>query len=425
MKATAEQEQPRTGLRAWQQGAVFLVACAVIISRRPDAFFHAQFRYEDGAVWFADAYNFGWWQALLRTWQGYYQTLPRLGASLALLVPLSKAPLVLALLAIAVQALPVSLLLCSRSSGWGSLRFRALLAGMFLALPIYGEVGAIMTTALWFLALSAFLLVAAPRPRGLGAQLLDLCILLLSGLTGPFCIVLLPIAAFLAWRRGDGWRWVVTGALAVAALIQVWALLIVDPHGRSHQALGASPLLFVKLLASKVYLGTLLGSNSLAAQSGLWGSIVLVAIAAGGTVVVGFCFLKSPWELRLFILFANMLLVASLISPKVGVRPGLTTWQVLVFLGESRYWFFPMLAFAWSILWCLQSRILVAWIVSIVLLCVMCFGIIREWRQPALRDAHFAEYATEFEAEPAGTAVTIPLSPAGWNMTLVKRLPGR
>ena len=65
MKEIVEQKHSNTGLNAWQQGAVFLVACGVIISRRPDALFHAQFRYEDGAVWYADAYNLGWWQALL------------------------------------------------------------------------------------------------------------------------------------------------------------------------------------------------------------------------------------------------------------------------------------------------------------------------------------------------------------------------
>ena len=56
------QELPyrRTGLRPWQQGILFLLACAVIVSRRPEAIFHAQFYAEDGHVWFADAYNLGW-----------------------------------------------------------------------------------------------------------------------------------------------------------------------------------------------------------------------------------------------------------------------------------------------------------------------------------------------------------------------------
>jgi hypothetical protein len=130
MKAIAQQEQPTVGLRVWQHGVVFLLACAVIISRRPDAVFHVQFYAEDGHVWYADAYNLGWWPALFRTWTGYFLTLPRIAASLALLVPLYRVPLFLNLVAIFVQALPVNLLLTVRSSVWGSLRFRSLLAGM-------------------------------------------------------------------------------------------------------------------------------------------------------------------------------------------------------------------------------------------------------------------------------------------------------
>jgi hypothetical protein len=38
---------------------------------------------------------------------------------------------------------------------------------------------------------------------------------------------------------------------------------------------------------------------------------------------------------------------------------------------------------------------------------------------------HFAEYAKQVEIAPAGTVVTIPENQPGWNLQLVKRLPGR
>src|ERR1039457_6643827 len=114
-----ERSAQQPGIRPWQHGAISLFACAILAARRPDAIFHSQFWAEDGHVWFADAYNLGWWQALFQVHTGYFQTFPRLGASLALLVPLSLAPLLLNLLAIAVRALPVNLLLSARSSAWG------------------------------------------------------------------------------------------------------------------------------------------------------------------------------------------------------------------------------------------------------------------------------------------------------------------
>jgi hypothetical protein len=48
-------------------------------------------------------------------------------------------------------------------------------------------------------------------------------------------------------------------------------------------------------------------------------------------------------------------------------------------------------------------------------------GIVRDWSHPVFQDLHFSEIASRFESAPAGTAVTIPLNPAGWNMRLVKR----
>src|SRR5208282_3246621 len=129
-------------LHPWHHCVIFLLACTILITRRPDAILHAQFWAEDGHVWFADAFNFGGWTALFRTQDGYFQVLPRLAASLALLAPLRLAPLILNLVAIAIEALPVNLLLSLRSSVWGSLRYRALLAFVYLALPNCWEMDA-------------------------------------------------------------------------------------------------------------------------------------------------------------------------------------------------------------------------------------------------------------------------------------------
>ncbi len=161
MHADVERHPREFELRAWYHGVIFLLACAVIISRRPDAVLNAQFWGEDGHVFFADAYNFGWWHALFRTYAGYFHAFPRLGAALSLLTPLALAPLVLNLIAICAEVLPVSILLSSRSSAWGSLAFRSILAGAYLALPNSFEMHAFITDSQWLLALAAFLLLVA------------------------------------------------------------------------------------------------------------------------------------------------------------------------------------------------------------------------------------------------------------------------
>ena len=375
METITHHEQPKTGIRIWQHCSVFLVACAVIVSRRPDAVFHAQFWCEDGHVFFADAYNFGWWAALFRIYQGYLHGFPRLGAALALLFPFSLAPLVLNLASIGVQALPTNLLLSSRSSAWGKMPFRALLACVYLILPNSWEITANVTNSQWLLTLNAFLVLVAFRPRGVTGRFFDLCILLICGLTGPFCIFLFPIGVFLAWRRRDRWQWTKISILAVTCSVQAWGLVGGGFSSRPHFALGANPALLVRILSGHVFLGTLLGENTLAANSSQKLLIILFAVAVGGIAVVALCLPRSPEPMRLLVSLASMLLASSLIAPTAYPPAGLSVWEMLAGSGGIRYWYFPSLAFAWLLLYGIQSRAIPLRTASAVLSCIMCFGI--------------------------------------------------
>jgi hypothetical protein len=416
------EQPPKTELeiRIWQHAVIFLAACAVLVSRRPDAIFHAQFFMEDGHVWFADAYNLGWWSALFRAQDGYYQTFPRLAAALALLAPLWLAPLVMNLVALAAQALPVSLLLSYRSSAWGSVRFRALLALTYLVLPNCREMNLIVTSSQWQLMLSVFLVLTAAPATGAAGRTLDLLVLALCGLTGPFCFFLLPIATFIAWRRGGRWRWIEAGELFALSLIQAWGLLVVDSSGRAHAALGASPVLFLRMLGGQVYLATLIGGNGLAAQSNHFVVAVLLCTAVACSALLAVCFARMGLEMRLFLVLTIMLLIASLISPAAYPPPGVSRWQMLASGQGIRYWYFPMIACTWSILWAARSRIKGFHVTAVVFLCLMCIGVLRDWRQPAMKDLHFTAFARGFQAAPAGTVAVIPENPGGWNIRLVK-----
>ena len=418
--ATTSQQLQRE-LAPWQHCAIFVLACLIVITRRPDAVFHAQFWAEDAAVFFQDAYNFGGWPALFRAYAGYFQILPRLGASIALLVPLTVAPLVLNLIAIAVQALPANLLISYRSSGWGSLRYRAVLAGVFLALPNSGEVEATICNSQTLLALIAFLLLVAAKPRSVAGGVFDISMLSLCGLTGPFCIFLLPIALYVAWQRRCRWNWAVTCLLAVSCLIQAWGLLIVNPTGRPHDApLGANLASFARILGGQVYLGALLGGNRLAAVPGRGLFTFLVCLSIVGTSIVVICLANAEVEMKLFLLFSSMLFAASLISPMAAPLTGHCLVGMRLQCSSDSILVFPDVGFRMVSLWGLKSRKTGFRAVSAVLLIVMCFGIIRDWRCPVYADLHFAEYANRFEDCSSGTAFTIPLNPEGWNMRLVK-----
>jgi hypothetical protein len=416
----AEPERPAVWLHICRHIAIFFFACFILVLRRPDAVFHAQFLHEDGHTWFADVYNFGWWAGIWRTYAGYHHVFMRLGAALALLVPLAEAPLVMNLIAVALDALPVSLLLSSRSSAWGSVRFRALLAAAYLALPNTREMLNNISQAQWPLTLSAFILLAAEPPKSAAGKVFDVSILLLCGLTGPQCVFLLPIALYLAWRSRNRWSLAAAGLLALTCAVQGWGLLSGGFASRPHAALGANLELFVRIVAGQVYLGTLLGGNGLAANASSRVFIFLLCTAILGTVIAAFCIAKSVLPMKLFALLTVALFAASLISPTAYPPAGMTIWQLLARADGIRYWYFPCLTFAWLLLWGFRSGGDALRAILIPLLGVMCFAIALDWRIPAMSDLHFAEAARRFEAAPAGTKMTFPENPPGWEMQLVK-----
>lgn len=420
-----QQAEQQTNLRSWQHIAAFLVACAILISRRPEAIFHPQFFAEDGHVWYADAYNFGWWTPLFRTQDGYFQTLPRLAAALALLVPLALAPLVLNCIAIAVQALPVNLLLSSRSSDWGSLRTRAAMAGLYLAIPNCREILAIITSCQWVLALCVFLILTASSPRTIPGRIFDFAILSLCGLTGPFCFFLFPVAFFIAWKRSGYLRWAKATLLGVLCLVQAWGLLVINPSGRAHAPLGATPGLLVRILGGHVFLATLLGGNGLAAKSSEGLEIVLLCAVLIGVALIAYSFAKSNLNQRLFIALAVLMLAASFVSPAAYPPPGVSRWELMARASGIRYWYFPCLAFSWSFVWGLQSRVPLFKTVCGIFLCLMSFGIIRDWQIRAFKDLNFTRDAIRFEAAPVGSAFVFPENPQGWNIRLIKHSTGR
>ncbi len=425
MDQIAGRPKPQFEICGWQSCVVFACTFALLVSRRPDAVFHAQFWAEDGTVFYADAYDLGWWASLVRPYGGYLHALPRLAAALSLLVPFARAPLVMNLIAISFQALPVNLLLSRRSSAWGSLAFRAALALMYIALPDSRDLAGIITNSQSPLALSSFLIIVSSPARGMRDRLFDISILLLTGLSGPYCLFLLPIALFVVRQDRSRWRWDAPIILALSCFVEAWGLLILSPTARPHYRLGATMELLARILGGQVYLGALLGGNNLAEHPGtglLW---TLVGVSILGTAILAACFLRSTLPMKLFLLFSFVTLATSLISPMMRLSAGSSLWELMAGTGNLHYWFFPSLAFAWSLLWCLFSRTPLLKIAGAYLMLVMCFGVLYCWRFPAFNDLHFSTYAARFETLPAGERITIPENPDDWRMDLVKRGPGR
>jgi hypothetical protein len=409
---------PPTGLRWYWQLAVVSAAIALIFSRQPDVFLHAQFYAEDGKIWFANAYNDGWFASLFRAQDGYFQTLPRLAAALSLLAPMSLAPLVMNLTGLLIQVLPVPLLLSRRLSAWGSLSLRATLAFTYLAMPNSSEVNVSIEEGQWHLALVACLLLLSAPPTNRAWKVFDATVFTLCGLTGPFAILLAPIAGLRLWLQRDRSPVWPLCILVCAAAIQSYALLITP---RDHWPLGASVERFIRIVSGQVFLGAILGSNGLGTQDIM---PFLVCVVIAGSLLTIYCFFNAPSEWKLFLLFSTLVFAASLSNPFTpGLLPGSTSWGFLTEISGVRYWFFPTVAFTWTIVWYLLGRPhrRICQGIGATLMILMVIGFVRDWRIAPHKDAHFAAYVDRFEASPPGTEMVIPENPDGWTIRLVKR----
>lgn len=416
--AAAWQRVNRTaGLRWQSQLVVFSLAFLLIISHRPDAVRNAQFYAEDGVIWFAQAHNSGWLHSLLLPQNGYFQTLPRLAAGVALLIPLRWAPLAMNLLGITVQVLPITLLLSNRLANWGPFPLRALWAVAYLLLPNVTELDATITEGQWHLALLTCLLIMANVPRNLPSRLFDIAVILIGGLTGLFCVFLLPIAVTYWYLHRERWRAVPIGLLSLTSLTQLSAALGTAAVARSQAPLGATPKLFFQLLAGRIYMAALWGDLSLRAQQHLM--LLLLAVLVGTSIAL-YCVWKATWELRLLTLFSFVMLGLSLVHPMASYAG--PQWQILSTAAGQHYWFLPMVAFVWCLIWSSRNaepdwlRLLAS-----CLLMTMPLGITGDWHYPPYANMHYRMYVQHYAAAQEGASVPIPIFPPGWEMTLIKK----
>jgi hypothetical protein len=401
-----------------------LIAAALVVSRRPDAIVHAQFWGEDGTTYFANVYDHGLLRTLLVPMAGYLQEFPVLAAAVAQPFPLRAAPLVMNLLAIGVQVLPVGLLLGARARTISTdLRVRVLLAGLYVAIPGAGEIDANAVNAQWHLAVAAALVLMLAPPARRAGRLADGAILTLSGLTGPFCLILAPLA--LAQRRWRGRQVVanwILALLAACAAVQASCLLFFSHHvpsgfgaaPRASARLLATPLSFWQIVGGRVFAAPLVGDGR--AITLAHGTVILLI---GGIGLIG-CAIAArtgPPELRVLLGLGGAVLAMSLARP-------LDSWPTLAHAPvTSRYFAIPEFAVLAALVWALgRSRPPAARVLAgIALTCTCAVGIPREWSYPPFAPTAFARQAAAFDRAPRGTRMVLSENPVPHQLVLVKR----
>jgi len=401
---------------------VLVSGCLVAWARSPSVILHPRLYAEDGAVFFRAAYSQGWHAPLSQTYAGYLQTFSRLVADIGLLVPLSRVPLLFAVIALVVQVLPAVLVASRRfARAVPDLRVRLLLAAVYLVLPNSSEVNVVLTNAQWHLAVLAVLVVLAMPAAG-AWRVFDLAAMVLAGLTGPFVLSLIVVTAIVYYRRRQGWTLIVGAVALTTGAIQFTELLQAPrPHVGP---LGATASRLTEILGGRLIGNTVLGTSTTTSGqfvAHLLAMSILFLVAA--LVVVGCALWRGPFELKMFNLWAGLTLAGSLASPLASAQG--YQWQMLVGNAGDRYWLFPSLAFVADLIW-LAGQIRTPWRIpaasAVALLVVFAaFGVREDFRYPAVSSPGWQAQVRQFDRLAPGQSFTFHIRPPGWTMTLTKK----
>jgi hypothetical protein len=407
---------------------VFLVACLLIFLRRPDALTNPQFFAEDGTIWYADAHDLGGLRALfLPSHRGYFHTVERLAGLAAQAVPMLWAPLVFNIIAITIEALPAVLLASRRFAPAVPPRWtRMLLAFLYLALPTTWTTISNLSHSPWHLAVLASLVVVAAPGNDRWWRGFDVAVVALSGLTGPTCLLLTPVAT-LAWGlRRTRWSLVLLLVTAGAATIQGISLMLWGAPLASHPPLGASAFALAELFARRIVYGALIGqqlsASLFASNASVWASVgVQMALALCGGAALVYALLRAPIELRLLIVFCALVLLAALFWP-IPLSGDWKYWETLMAPGAHSRYFLPLtFALIATFIWMLGRKPMLARAGgAIAMLFTLTLAVPFDWREPEYRDYHFSAYVQRYDRALPGATVQIPIPP-GWGMILHKK----
>jgi hypothetical protein len=396
----------------------FVVASIAIFSRSPGMFAHAQFYAEDGAIWYADAYNFGWLHSLILPDGGYFNTLQRLGGGLGLLVPFQWAPLVMALMGLVLQALPVPVLLSSRCERWAPLPMRMAFAAAYVGIPNAHEIHVVCTNCQWHLAVVLGLLAFATPPRSVAGKIFDIVVVLLGAVSGPYGILLLPLLAVFWFARRQRWTAFIFVAFAAGGALQVTSLLH-NTYQRNAAFRDAKVSLFIRLLGGNAFIDGLLGGHRYGLRMPFVASLAMLLL---GLALCVYCAMSLSAEVRLFFVYCLLIFIGGLRSPGVALNVQ-NVWDALLAIPSQRYSFFPGLALIFAVLWCAGfARNRVIRMTGAVLTLALCIGIYRDWRVPALPRLNLRQQAATLNAAKPGQHVVLPVYPGGdWQIELVKK----
>lgn len=346
--------------------------------RAPDVFAHPQMWAKDAAVYWIQQYKYGN-IAIFFPYAGYLQLLPRIASFLASFFPYGWAPTVFGVWSIIVTAWSAATSSAASVSPWLGLTI-----GATLLLPPHpgGEVFGNITNLQWLTAPTLAVIAGTSPPSGRLRQINQVLFTIISSLSGPFAIFLVPIFAWRLWRYRD----FLTSTIAVLAAVTQLSVILLTHGGSSLPGHMYNPLALTAHLVMRI----------IPAHARLL-SIILLSV----------CLIPARERpLRLSFLFLGIAVLAA---------------TVLKFMNRShafdlenngqRYNYIPETLLLWiAVSMCFTKLMPIAAIWILIFTLTYPSTSFQRLRN----DEQWSSYSAQIGVRP----VTIPINPKGWSVTV-------
>ncbi|RUR42376.1 glucosyl transferase [Vreelandella populi] len=411
----------------------FTVAFLILFLRRPEALLNAQFWAEDGAIWFSQAFNQGFFSPLFSPQDGYFQTISRLTMGIASLFPLEMAPFVSNLIGLIIRCLPVCFLFTPRM-GWVGPKEKVVISVYYLLMPGIWEVHPNITNAHWYLSLYLCMIIAANLPNNLLAKAHDIIVLVIAGLSGPFIVFIAPLYGlkYLAENNYNlikamkeflftcnFYRKLFNIFFIAICLIQIASIFLFS-SGRSPAPLGLTPEVLFNILSARVFLGSFLPPEAIHhVWQMAWLNLFVTLISCG---LLSYVLLKGGWRMAIFIGFSALMIGFALAKPMISLDQA----QLPILINGNvggRYFIVTNIVWVACLVFIIsRQRVLLKNIFYSLLLCVIAVSSYHSFSVDNLQDFEYQKYVKQYYELPEGETIDIPLNPGGgWSATLIKK----
>jgi len=401
-----ETPKPKGGILHDPPALLVLAVCALILClRRAGAVTHPQFWAEDSYL-FENAYELGW-HAFAVPFAGYMHTALRAVAQITVALDPVHAPWYFLACSFAVTLYVAGLALSPRCP---LPRFCGVAALAVVLVPDTFEVLLTVINLQWVIGAGMVLLLISGDARGRWQHAHDLAAAAVMGLTGPFCIMLLPLFVARAWARRSRPSMLLAAVVAVCAVVQGYCFLTGPAIGAAGPGDHFAPEVVLPAVGRRVG-GSLLVGALLSSDTDLY---VSTLVGIGTLLGVGYLsFAQGPRRMeRILLGLAFFILLAGSVY-----RLRYKFHEAFIPGSASRYFYIPQLVVMWLLLSAAGLRGRAGRIVPALLAWAVLVNVPR-YRERAYVDMHWSLYEPSIRE---GRPVIVPVNPPGWIMPLPAR----